>query len=1584
VRAPFDTSPAYQPLPMSRLGDMAEPGGRSFKSYDDMLGARLDTPLLAPYGRMPTPLLLSPRDISSPVLPDNNPKPPVAPAGKMPAKPADSGPNALKPKSEPKGDQEKKDANAKKAGPGGAADVAPDAGKKKGGAAGAGGKGGKLARLSGEEKKEQPPPPLVPLSPKTGGHHLARAGFHVRKPDGNFDQKRELDVKPLAKPPEEGGKGEASLAPVPDFRSLYAVAVDESFGLYRRLMHDAEAIVADAERRDRELASFHQAQMMASLQQLDTALDINRTTLAARSAQLKLTLETDANQLRRRIYGAAGAAIAAFDKLVQGYADKLGPLREQRGKIVGDADAGTAAVKKAGDDAAKKLTDFAKDAASFIPAMDQGPVQDAVREAQLTYVPGYAQADKEGIEKTRDALGDYLKASFKCLNCDFDHAFQAMDAQLSATRDSGHKSIGAARDGALKGVDQAVESLGKAIDANRETTERILVTQHQRSRDSLIESAQSSADREAEQLADSAQKQSEALASMAAGQPHAVEQTHEILASQAIGPPAQFGQMVARATARLRQNIAGIAGRQPKSTSDAAQRLAAGQLERARQFEARQRLIIRGVDLGLGQATDQSVFQLDRQIFDTMASMDHLPGDVTKAGKALMEPTGKALKKGVQGLTDSIGSLAAKVDQVLNGGNAMAEHADKVKARKDAEAKADPKAAQEEKEAADKAEKEGDKGAKPPEPASCGDCKDEGKKEEKPKDPAPKPDGAKGSQGGAKNDAKAPDEGEDNTPKGFRDHCAKIVADPKIAPQIAGFLKRANTDVNKELSARTGALNTALSTTFAPDKGAVMDSLRGLTKIQGKAIKHLYGEMNPGGMALEKKIRKKFEMDSVWSAHSTDVANADAAINMLNGDAVEGAMSELIAAFNYSNENQRIRDVLPHLTPAQLADLEKNHGKELDELAKQLDGEDAVIFAALRKGNTGPAKAGKLLSDIDKINEDQRGQKRGDSIQAKMREASNDFHDALDQDPNSKAADIFHFEAQTDAVKKRNEGKWAALQVAFSELEPVKAAVDQKGVCLDPKEIMTRYATRTIRHEDTVGYGEDAYTEITYDTVNDYHTEWIRQTLRDGADSVNAKGARLLVEEQRDKPDLEGLNAAIHSDKGDAREGGGYNEKERQKGKEDAEKERQAILEASEKFRAKIQKTDAQTPEQAKERLKKSFAGKFANDELGQKVAAGMIDKNEGDPAAVMNYAIKHEKKDLALMQLRRMDRAEIEKFVEQYNKDPANLGGGDLYKKMGVFEHFGKSGTVFDGDEANDLSIAFMGVPQNDKERGEVALKVMTQTIDQSGAGGRTLANSEFKALVENARRLKEQMGVTDAAIDSHGRIMMWDRYGQKVHANFDAKGNFVPAMGGDITPFETAVAMAKIYSSAYTQATDRIANFITTALMVVAAVLTTVLTGGAAASIWIPVLVTAGAGLIGMALTATIKGGRYTRDEMLRDLVMTVVQAATAGIGAAVGAGLRGGAGAAKALASSMRMSEQALAAAAGQQAMLRGLTLAEEMAIGAGSSAISGAVGAAVDPTARRSDDYGMGISAWASSTASCAARSAGRQGLRRRAA
>ena len=176
--------------------------------------------------------------------------------------------------------------------------------------------------------------------------------------------------------------------------------------------------------------------------------------------------------------------------------------------------------------------------------------------------------------------------------------------------------------------------------------------------------------------------------------------------------------------------------------------------------------------------------------------------------------------------------------------------------------------------------------------------------------------------------------------------------------------------------------------------------------------------------------------------------------------------------------------------------------------------------------------------------------------------------------------------------------------------------------------------------------------------------------------------------------------------------------------------------------------------------------------------------------------------------------------------------------------------------------------------------------------------------------------------------------------------------------------MTVGPISAENYKAATDRVADGIATALVVTAAIVTTALTGGAAASIWIPVLVTAAAGVAGMGIKYAIKGGRYGSEEMMFDLASTIIQAATAGIGAAAGAALRGGGKAVGALSRSWRMSEQALATAAagsGKAATqaLPALTLGQELFVGALSSGFAGGANAAINPDAWRGDNYASDI-------------------------
>ena len=334
--------------------------------------------------------------------------------------------------------------------------------------------------------------------------------------------------------------------------------------------------------------------------------------------------------------------------------------------------------------------------------------------------------------------------------------------------------------------------------------------------------------------------------------------------------------------------------------------------------------------------------------------------------------------------------------------------------------------------------------------------------------------------------------------------------------------------------------------------------------------------------------------------------------------------------------------------------------------------------------------------------------------------------------------------------------------------------------------------------------------------------------------------------------------------------------------------------------------------------------------------------------------------KELIIQQFKTMDRAEIEQLVKDYAR--AHPGEKGLDEILGINGHrwawYWWNGAVFTGDDANDVELARMGVPQTPKQKGEVALRVMNQQITQSTWLGQWLAGEEYGHLVENANKLRTQMGITDADIDERGYIRETDPVtGQHVRlGNFDTDGNFVPLHGAQFSAFEKAVAFARVSADNYKEAVDRISNAVATAIVVVVAIATTIATGGAGASIWIPVLVTALAGLGAMGFKMAMKGGRYGRDEAVRDLVSTAVQAATAGMGAAAGVLLRGGPLALKALATSWRMSEELLAKAAGQTAMLRALSLAEDIAINAGTSALGGAATTALDPAMRRRDDYG----------------------------
>jgi hypothetical protein len=819
------------------------------------------------------------------------------------------------------------------------------------------------------------------------------------------------------------------------------------------------------------------------------------------------------------------------------------------------------------------------------------------------------------------------------------------------------------------------------------------------------------------------------------------------------------------------------------------------------------------------------------------------------------------------------------------------------------------------------------------------------------------------------------------------------VADPWGIKSFTDFIDGVHPKMLTEIRTRAHNIHDAMSWT-STNRSTIMLQLGGLTRFQGLALEDWYNAVY--GKVYGGTLRSQLDdqLRSTWSWGSTDDANVREATMALDGNASESGFSGLTAAFNISVEFDRARETLMNMTPQQIAEMRANHGDDLNRFASQLFGQQREIFQALIDGHPEVARAIELRRDLDR-NDYKQAEERGDAniavIEGFLEEGQ--YHQAIYNDPAAPRdgrpappRDIFQFE-DPDIVRERAQQHRERIETAFGFLPGViemggGTSTDMAGSAL------YHYAGRTVdysldyyrRYPPPPGSPAERRMRELESQPNPYRREMMpaqrlvmEQMLRHGLDSDEARGARLFRERRRSSgnPDPDGMEKALHIGSGDARELGGYDDERRRRGREDAERRRDQVFLLSERFRYQLEggnppPSDASV---ARATIHSEISSSYPRDARARAVVLGIVESEEGNLDAVVEYAAHREDTTLLNRYLGRRDRREIQAFADRYNSTHTV----PIEQRLGLFEHHwswdNMNGAVFSGDTANTLEIAWMGVPQNPQERGEVALRVMDQTIEQSGALGRFLAAGEFEALKANAAELRRAMGVTAGQVDKRGQIRSYKdpATGLSIqYGHFDEHGNLRQEYAGDRDAFEVAAGMARTYASSYTAATDRIAGYITMALVIAAAVITTALTGGAAASIWIPMLVTAGAGLVGMGLTAAIKGGRYGRDEMIRDLAMTVVQTLTAGIGAAGSIAARGGMPALRMVAGQgirqgFRISEQAL-----ERALLtKGVTLAAttklgaDLAIGAASGALAGGATAALDPANRRAEDYGSRI-------------------------
>ena len=816
--------------------------------------------------------------------------------------------------------------------------------------------------------------------------------------------------------------------------------------------------------------------------------------------------------------------------------------------------------------------------------------------------------------------------------------------------------------------------------------------------------------------------------------------------------------------------------------------------------------------------------------------------------------------------------------------------------------------------------------------------------------------------------------GPEMAPQKFLDLANKIAPHPEADDDIAAFAVLAHKLVNTNVTNRANELYGALQA-FSTSVDTVMRNLRGLTKKRGDALRWWY-ESHEGHGNLEASLRR--ELFKTFSADSTNYLNIDAAIAHLNGDEAKAAMLELKAAVNYSNENKRVEEVMRSLSPADLKKLRElpDAQKDLDAIAEDLGGTEETVFNLLRNvdeqhpDNIAQANAIRLKESVDTARKemgDKGGDQTFDAIKAAAVNAGND--------PISGADPLG---LDTDETRKaRNADTWKRTLQAFDKMEPVPKG--EAPPVEGPGAGLYSYATRTRNYYVTTGYGEGAETEIVPQGLSKYQALSIQKLLtsKEGPDSDEVAAARLAVEMNREggKPDRDKLDAVMHDKSLDQREGEVLTEAQEAERQAKAEARFKRIFSLYEDYTIPKDPTTGKdleprrTPEAVQADVVDKVGKAYGNDKEG-KLAQSSVKSPGGDPVAVLEYAMDDPKANVDLLkkQMGRMNADQIDAAVKTYEKN--HPGEQSVNAKLGIFNEgdhsvegfFRGAGPALSGDKRNDVEIAFMGVPRTDLERAQVARMIAKQQIDQSGWAGRHLASHEYGNLVRSANDLRDQMGLTqeqyDKSFDAKGRMVYTDpltgKPGKPVPiGNFSADGKFTPTTKGAAEAFDLACGMTRLEATTYKDATDRIATYITTALVIAAAAITTALTFGAAASIWIPVLVTAGAGLLGMGASRLIKGERYGRDEMIHDLAMTVIQAATAGIGAAAGAAMRGGLPALRAVGGAFKVSEKALETAveAGGGTLAKSLTIGQDLAIAGGTGAFAGGTSALLDEEARK---------------------------------
>jgi len=787
-----------------------------------------------------------------------------------------------------------------------------------------------------------------------------------------------------------------------------------------------------------------------------------------------------------------------------------------------------------------------------------------------------------------------------------------------------------------------------------------------------------------------------------------------------------------------------------------------------------------------------------------------------------------------------------------------------------------------------------------------------------------------------------PPAGTGTNPSEFVDTATTLAAAPATEGQIVSVTRTIAGGVVGDVTARGDGLMGQM-TLLGQNPGETLDLVRGLTYLRGQAIIRYYNSARPGN--LWDDIAYYMSFGNPVTGIGTRIESGDAVYNYLLGNRAEGALHEVQAATEWWNNGDQVQEAMTALSPADVEAMRglPGAGAVLDAVENDLGGADQRMFQILRA--------------VDSTN-------AAESVAAvRALRLDTQVSEALDTDPERGADNAFDImeRAALAGGSSRLEGAREFGLTADYQVETPEQAEARRNQSwqetvarlgndgerrADGAEGGIEYLRQLASRQRTYGEGEYAYRGST----RPEQVRLLTNLAAHGAGAPETRAAQLMVEETRRggaKP--ERFEHALHDPELNA-DMANPDRPPPPDGRPEETPERLARAQAREERMFQLydqyRNPDRQGPPRSTTEIRA---------DLGARLRAGQTDERQGrlmerqathglaDPetaALAFEHAVDRAgtNEDLLRRQFGRMSPDQVAEAVRIY--DDSHTPG--LYERLGIFEHSGGYFRELSGDDRLEIQVLAMGQPRNERERAQVARMTSRLQLDNAGIAGPLLAREEHRRLQRSHDRLIRLMGVgpEETAFDARGRLILaGERGSRQPVGNFNAQGGFVPAPGQGAMEFAMMMATNERNAGAYRQATDNIANAITTTLVVAAAVISTIATGGAAASIWIPVLVTAGAGVVGMAASWAIKGGRYGYEDAGRDFGMTIVQAATAGIGAGLGIARAGGSTALRGALGARMISNQGF----------RAMSLFDEALIAGASGAIGGGGNALFDDRA-----------------------------------